>query len=69
MERAIEQYRLKRRFEEAQLDLVRQHQLAQEAAVREQLINAAMVPQQLQHLKPSGSADPNAPLRRRLGLE
>ena len=37
--------------------------------LREQLINAALVPQQLQHLKPSGSADPNAPLRRRLGLE
>ncbi len=37
--------------------------------LRDQLINAAAVPQTLQALPASGSADPSAPLRRRLGLE
>ena len=37
--------------------------------LRDQLINAAAVPQILQALPASGSADPSAPLRRRLGLE
>ena len=37
--------------------------------LREQLINAAVVPQELRRVKPSGSSDPNAPLRHRLGLE
>ncbi len=37
--------------------------------LRDQLINAAAVPQFLQSQPASGSADPQAPLRRRLGLE
>src|SRR6185312_4677100 len=37
--------------------------------LREQLINAAAVPEELQNLRPSGSADPNQRLRRRLRLE
>ena len=37
--------------------------------LRDTLINSAAVPQQLQNLPASGSADPNAPLRRRLHLE
>jgi len=36
--------------------------------LRDQMRNAAAVPQQLQRLKPSGSPDPNEALRRRLGL-
>jgi general secretion pathway protein D len=36
--------------------------------LREQLINAAAVPDRLGNLPPSGSADPNARLRRRIGL-
>ncbi|HYZ22378.1 MAG TPA: type II secretion system secretin GspD [Rhodopila sp.] len=34
--------------------------------LRDQLINAAAVPDTLNHLRPSGSSDPSAPLRRRL---
>ena len=37
--------------------------------LREQLINAAAVPAELKKLPPAGSADPNAQLRRRLGLD
>jgi general secretion pathway protein D len=37
--------------------------------LREQLINAAAVPQELKRLKPTGSPDPNSPLRHRLGLQ
>ena len=37
--------------------------------MREQLINAAAVPVQLNSLRPSGSADPNARLRRRVEQE
>jgi general secretion pathway protein D len=37
--------------------------------LREQLIDAASVPAQTRLLRPSGSADPGAALRRRLGLE
>jgi general secretion pathway protein D len=37
--------------------------------LRDQLSNAAAVPDSLQYLKPSGSADPNAELRRRLNLQ
>ena len=37
--------------------------------LRDQLINAAAVPQTLQSLPASGSADPGEPLRRRLGLQ
>ncbi len=37
--------------------------------LREQLINSAAVPAELQAARPSGSADPNARLRKRLGLE
>jgi general secretion pathway protein D len=37
--------------------------------LRDQLSNAAALPDSLQYLKPSGSADPNAALRRRLHLE
>jgi general secretion pathway protein D len=36
--------------------------------LRDQMRNAAAVPQQLQRLRASGSADPNEPLRRGLGL-
>lgn len=37
--------------------------------LRDTLSNAALVPAQLQSLRPSGSADPSARLRRRLGLQ
>ena len=37
--------------------------------LRDQLNGAAAVPQQLQNLGPSGSADPDAEVRRRLGLQ
>jgi general secretion pathway protein D len=37
--------------------------------LREQLVNAAAVPYELQNLRPSGSPDPNQRLRRRLRLE
>ena len=37
--------------------------------LRDQLINAARVPQELQRLPASGSADPQRPLRRGLRLE
>lgn len=37
--------------------------------LRDTLTNAALVPSQLQSLRPSGSADPSARLRRRLGLQ
>ena len=37
--------------------------------LRDQLINAARVPDELGRLRPSGSADPGAPVRRGLRLE
>lgn len=36
--------------------------------LRDQVINAAAVPAELEHLPPSGSSDPSRPLRRSLGL-